>query len=50
MADVAAPLGSAELDTTTAPVFTAVTLPLSVDSVDSVAKPVMAAGGGRVVT
>lgn len=37
---VAAPVGNAELDTTTAPVFTAVTLAFNADNVDSVAAPV----------
>ena len=46
---VEAPVGRAEDETTTAPVFTAVTFVLSAESVASVEKPVIAAGGVRVV-
>ncbi len=48
-AEVEAPDGRAEDETTTAPVLTAVTLALSAAKVVSVANPVIAAGGVSVV-
>jgi hypothetical protein len=49
VASKAAPVGKAEDATVTDPVLQAVILPLSVERVASRAKPVMAAGGVRVV-